>query len=152
MAAMLVLTAGSTALACDCITLSPSESFQEADVVFEGELIQIKPIPGNSIETTAYTFRVRRSLKGSLASEVTLIQLSTDCDAVFSPDTLYRVYARQSEGKLSSGSCFGNEVLAVRRVTRDSAQTNNSKIISLLPLATIGVVVTILFLLTRRRK
>jgi len=58
MAAVLVLTAGSTALACDCITLSPSESFQNADVVFEGELIQIKPIPGNSVETTAYTFRV----------------------------------------------------------------------------------------------
>jgi hypothetical protein len=67
MAAVLMLTAGSTALACDCITLSPSESFQEADVVFEGELIQIKPIAGNVLETTAYTFRVRRLLKGAPA-------------------------------------------------------------------------------------
>jgi len=147
-----MLTVGSTALACDCITLSPSKSFQNADVVFEGELIQIKPVAGNSVETTAYTFRVRRLLKGSPASEVTLIQESTVCDAVFSPDTFYRVYARQSEGKLFSGSCFGNEVLAVRRVTRDSAQTSKSQIFSLIPLATIVLVTTILVLLARRRK
>jgi hypothetical protein len=115
LATVLLLTAGSSALACDCLDLSPSESFREADVVFEGELIGIKSTSESFPNETAYTFRVKKWLKGGQPGrEVTLLQGSFDCDAYFFLDVVYRVYARRHEGQLSSGSCFANEVLSVR--------------------------------------
>ena len=149
MAVSSVLVLGSTVLACDCVTESPAESFQHADVVFEGVMIRnVESSPGN----TSYTFRVRQSFKGSPASELTLVQESSDCDATFWPDTVYRVFARSSEGKLSSGICFGNEVLGYIQQTKDSKSMTSSQIVQLLPFAAaVGLVATIIWLLGRRR-
>ena len=147
MTVLLVLIAGSTVLACDCVTLSPSESFQKADVVFEGQAIRIVP----SSAGTNYTFHVSKSLKGSPANELTLVQGSFNCDPTFWPNTIYRVYARSFEGKLSSGVCYGNEVLGFIRVTNNSTQISRSKIFKLLPPLAVGLLAAIIWLLIRRR-
>jgi len=148
MAVVLWLTAGSTALACDCVTGSPAESFESAEVVFEGVMIH----KDESSTGTTYRFRVSQVFKGSPASELTLVQESTDCDATFWPYTVYRVYARSAEAKLFSGTCFGNEVLGYIRQTTESKSITSSQIVQLLPLAAaIGLVATIIWLLSRRR-
>ena len=144
---LLVLMLSGTVLACDCITLSPSESLREADVVFEGQVISSVP----SSSGTSYTFRVDRLLKGSPATELTLVEGFSDCDATFSEYIIYRVYARSSEGKLSSGSCFANKVLGYIRLTRDSTQISRSKVFKLLPTIAVGLLATIIWLLIRRR-
>lgn len=112
-----MLGAGSTALGCDCLTRSPSESFAEADFVFEGELIR----SSQSGPGIAYDFRVRNVRKGAHVDNVTLIGNLSDCDADFSPYIVYRVYARSSEGRLSSSSCFANAVLGATRITNYAA-------------------------------
>lgn len=147
MTVVLVLIAGSTVLACDCVTLSPSESFRRADVVFEGHVIQIVP----SSSGTNYTFQVSKPLKGSPASELTLQQGAVDCDATFSQYTIYRVHARYFEGKLFSGTCDGNETLGFIQVTRDSTQISISNVSKLLPSLAVGLLAAIIWLLIRRR-
>jgi hypothetical protein len=147
MAAVFVLTAGNTVLACDCVTKSPSESFQDADVVFEGVVIR----KNQSSTGTTYTFGVTKSDKGSPEREFTLTQGSSNCDATFWPDTVYRVYARSVDGKLISGTCSGNKVLGFIRRTRDPASINRSQVFKLVPLAAIVLVSTLVWLLRRRR-
>lgn len=110
----LVLATGGRALACDCMTPSPKECLQRADVVFEGELIRI----GRTADgyPTSYTFRINKMLKGRYVNEVTIFSEWTDCDASFSPDIVYRVFAHEFKGKLISGICSGNEVLEKKPV------------------------------------
>ena len=57
--ALLVLTVAGSVLACDCRTVTPNESFQRADVVFEGWVIRSVP----SSSGTDHTFRVQKLLK-----------------------------------------------------------------------------------------
>lgn len=106
---LLILMSGSEVLACDCMTPSPAECFQRADVVFEGELIRAPRSPQGTL--TAYTFRVDKVLKGPRVKEITIFEGGTDCDTTFFADIVYRVYAREYEGKLMSGQCSGNVVL-----------------------------------------
>lgn len=146
-AVLLVLMMGSSVLACDCVTKSPSESFQDADVVFEGVVIR----KNQSSTGTTYTFGVTKSDKGSPEREFTLVQGSSNCDATFWPDTVYRVYARSFHGKLISSTCSGNKVLGSIRRTRDPASINRSQVFKLIPLAAIVLVSTLVWLLTRRR-
>lgn len=148
-AVWLVLMLSSTAWACDCVTGSPAESFRNADVVFHGELIRITPTSSG----TAYTFRVKEVFKGSPASELTLEQGSTDCDATFAPNILYRVYARRSEGKLFSGSCFGNELIRATRMRTGLASTTASEslLLKLFPVAVFGLLATLILFLRRRQ-
>ena len=110
---LLLMMTGS-ALACDCVTLSPKESFENADVIFEGELVRV----GRTTEVwfaTTYTFSVNKMLKGPRTKEVVIFGGATDCDATFFPDVIYRVYASESQGKLISGACSGKEVLTKRQ-------------------------------------
>ena len=66
MAVVLLLTVGSTVLACDCVTGSPAESFQRAEVIFEGVMIR----KDESSTRTIYTFQVSQVFKGPPASEL----------------------------------------------------------------------------------
>lgn len=118
----LTLGAAGTVLACDCRQLTPSESLEEADFVFEGEIIRSYQ-SGHNI---AYDFRVRNVFKGAHVDNVTLIEGLSDCDANFSPALLYRVYARSFEGRLSSGTCFANVVLGATRITNYHAAQSTS--------------------------
>lgn len=114
MVLLLMLSVSSTALACDCITLKPEESFKQADVVFEGQLIRSTNNPNASPlgKNISYTFEVRNMLKGPAAKELTLVGGQSNCDFFFYPYTVYRVNARRIDGELFTGSCSGNEVLS----------------------------------------
>lgn len=123
---LLMLSVSSTALACDCITLTSEQGFKDADVVFEGQLIRSTNIRDASSLTRniSYTFEVRNVLKGPSAREITLVGGQSDCDFFFFPDTVYRVNARRSNGELFTGSCSGNEVLSKKtNITRMGVQT-----------------------------
>ncbi len=146
-----MLGAGSTALACDCLNLSPSESFKEADFVFEGVLIGSYQ-SGHDI---AYDFRVRNVFKGAHVANVTLIQSFTDCDPNFSPNITYRVYARSFEGRLSSSACFANVIVGATRITeyRPTSATVLRQLWSPKPFAVVGIcLVAFLIILSIRRK
>jgi len=105
----LILIVGGEALACDCMTPSAEECFRRADVVFEGEVVRVDRIPDGI--ATSYTFRVNKALKGPTVQEVTIFGTGSNCDATFDLNVVYRVYAREYEGKLRSGLCSGNQVL-----------------------------------------
>jgi len=105
------LLACDTARACDCVPLSSSEGLQNADVVFEGELIGVSRLPLTSHFSLAYTFEVHKSLKGSAGTVVSIFGDGTGCDAHFETDFVYRVYAKDVDGALTSGKCAGNELL-----------------------------------------
>lgn len=147
----LMLGAGGTALGCDCLTLSPSESFKEADFVFEGLLIG----SNQSGHDIAYEFRVRKVLKGAHVANVTLIEGLSNCDANFSPSIIYRVYARSVEGRLSSSSCFANVMVGAIRITpqRVTWSTLLRRLWSPKPFAVVGIcLVAFLIIVSIRRK
>lgn len=104
----LILIVGGEALACDCMTPPPKECFRRADVVFEGEVVRASR---SSEGAKVYTFKVNKVLKGPDIQEVTIVGTGWNCDANFDLDVVYRVYAREYEGKLRSGQCSGNQVL-----------------------------------------
>ena len=124
MVLVFALLSGQKAWACDCVTLSPSESLKNADVVFEGHLIRVQREPGNEIFFT-YVFSVDKSVKGPILKTVIIEGSYSDCDANFLPDVQYKVYAKNYNGRLGAGSCSGNEVLAlIRRNVSYSALTS----------------------------
>jgi hypothetical protein len=109
----LTLLASDSALACNCLPLSPSESLKNADVVFEGELIRRTLLPESSGFSLAYTFRVNKSLKGTTDSVVSVFAKGSDCDAYFEPGFMYQVYADEGDGTLTSETCSGNAIVGV---------------------------------------
>ena len=106
-----MLVASETALACNCLPLSPVESSNNADVVFEGELVRTYSLPLSSRFAYASTFKVTRSLKGSTGAFVAIFADGNECDAAFEPGFVYRVYAKDGDGTLTSGACAGNSIV-----------------------------------------
>lgn len=106
-----MMIACETALACDCLPLSPVESYKNADVVFEGELIRTTSLPLSSRFAFASTFKVTRSLKGSAGTVVAIFADGNECDATYEPGFVYRVYAKEADGTLTSGACAGNSIV-----------------------------------------
>jgi hypothetical protein len=102
-----------TALACNCRVLSPAESFNNADVVFEGELIRVATLPTSSSFSFASTFKVTRSLKGSAGTFVSIFGDGSECDATYEPGFVYRIYAKEADGMLTNGTCAGNSIVGV---------------------------------------
>jgi hypothetical protein len=107
LALIFTVIASHTTLACDCVTPPARESLRRADVVFEGEVIRKAEIPIRG----PYTFRVSKLLKGSPVNEITILGTGTNCDAWFTTDVVYRVYAHYFQGKLISNQCSGNKIL-----------------------------------------
>ncbi len=112
----LTLILGDSALAWDCVVLSPAESFKNADVVFEGELLGITRTSGNSPFSVAYTFETTKVLKGPDREVIAVFGDGSDCDAQFRPGLVHRVYANKIDGKLSSGACSGNVIVSSKDV------------------------------------
>lgn len=106
---LLAMTA--TSLACDCATASEKESFRNADLVFEGEVVRISEVDHRRV----YTFAVSKVLKGPVDREVQITDSGTNCDAYFRPEFIYRVYAHWFEGKLMSGQCSGTKMLRSKK-------------------------------------
>jgi len=108
-------------MACDCVTLSGSKSFQNADVVFEGEVVRVD----QEAQGTEYTFKVSKSLKGTVGDAVIVFEGTSDCDTHFWPDVLYHVYARKFQEKLVSGVCSGNEILKTETIISAKAGSHS---------------------------
>lgn len=106
---VLMLITGARALAWDCVSSSPEESFRRADVVFEGEVVRVDRNKDDT--STTYTFSVSKILKGPRVKEVTIFGTGSSCSATFVRNVAYRVYASEYKGKLMSGACSGNVVL-----------------------------------------
>ena len=104
---VIVLAMTGTSLAFDCAAPPEKESFQRAELVFEGAVIRIDRVN----ERAAYTFKVHEVLKGSASSEVTITTDYSSCGAHFLPDIIYRVYARRFQGELMTGACSGNRIV-----------------------------------------
>jgi len=118
--AMLIAMASVSALACDCLTISASESYKIADTVFVGKVISVE----RSDSSTNTTFEVRHSLKGSPVNTVVVSGL-TDCDAQFYLGWTYVVYAEQIEGRMLASSCLSTKPIDVPdelRVKRKSVR------------------------------
>ncbi|HJT66531.1 MAG TPA: hypothetical protein VJ749_08760 [Pyrinomonadaceae bacterium] len=113
---LLTLLACDTARACECVPLSSSESFKNADVVFEGELLDIAGLPPGSRFPLSYRFKVHKSLKGGIGRFVNVFGDGSDCDSYFAPGFIYRVYAKDVNGMFTSGSCSGNEIIGAATV------------------------------------
>ncbi len=100
-------TATTEVFAYDCAEASPAENFRRADYVFEGEVVRIN----YDRDVTTYTFRIDKFLKGNVSVQIVITAGTTSCDATFSPNELYRVFARKYGEKVVSGQCAGNRVL-----------------------------------------
>jgi len=113
--ALLLLTviASEPARACECASSSQFENFRNADLVFEGDLIRITRLPSSSSFSWAYTFKVNRSMKGTMGSFVSVFGSGTDCDVPFVQGYNYRVYAKDDGGVLTSGACSGTDAIGL---------------------------------------
>lgn len=124
----LVLLVSNSVFACDCAALRPSERFENADVVFEGQLLGITRVSADSPFGVVYTFGPTRFLKGSPEGVVTIYGDGSDCDAQFRPGVAYRVYANNTQGRLSSTACSGNEIVSIKGVYKPKASTQTGAV------------------------
>jgi hypothetical protein len=101
--------------------LSEEESFSRAESVFVGEAIR----RDQSTSGVTFTFRVKKSLKGKNATEISIVGRNTNCDFSFNVGWDYVVYARTFDNELISGTCFGTAALGIAaeglRVSRPTA-------------------------------
>jgi hypothetical protein len=116
----LILLASGNGLACDCNTLSRSESFNVSDSVFSGRVVRVEDSGANRL----FTFKVEQSLKGDNAGEAVISSGLTNCDYDFNLDGNYVVYARRSEGRLRASICLSTAALPVSKEPgKDSGST-----------------------------
>ena len=113
---LLTLLACETARACECVPLSSIENFKKADVVFEGELLGITGLAPGSRFPLSYRFKVDKPLKGPSGRFVNVFGDGSDCDSYFAPGFIYRVYANDVDGTLTSGTCSGNEMIGAATI------------------------------------
>jgi hypothetical protein len=113
---LLTLLACDTVRACDCVPLSPADSWNKADVVFEGEVLAISGLPPGSRFSLSYRFKVNKSLKGPTGRFVNVFGDGSDCDPYFAPGFIYRVYANDVDGTFTSGTCSGNEIIGAATI------------------------------------
>jgi len=77
-----------------------------------------------STSGVTFTFRVKKSLKGKNATEISIVGRNTNCDFSFKGWD-YVVYARTFDNELISGTCFGTAALGIAaeglRVSRPTA-------------------------------
>jgi len=94
-------------LACDCLDLSPPDSFKAADLVFVGNVVASN---GTASEPNA-TFRVEQILKGTQSGQVVIASHMTDCDRSFQTGNTYIVYARQWDGTFFAPTCLSTTLV-----------------------------------------
>jgi hypothetical protein len=108
--------------ACSCMALGPAETLAIADLGFVGVVAGTDdPVDGPIIggaDPVTYTFFVEEALKGDVAAgEAVLVTSARDgaaCGQVFGVGQRWRVLATGAGGRLRTGSCSGNQLLAER--------------------------------------
>ena len=102
-----VLFSAVVCFGCDCLDLSPPESFRAADLVFVGSAAAVT----DSGSDRNVTFRVEQVLKGTPTGPVVITSHMSDCDRSFQTGNAYVVYARQSGAQLIAPTCLSTHVL-----------------------------------------
>jgi hypothetical protein len=102
-----VLIAAAVCFACDCNTLSAPESFNAADFVFVGTVVN----SASSASEINSTFRVEQVLKGTNTGQAVITGHRSDCDFPFQRGDTYIVYARQADGKFMAGICMATKLV-----------------------------------------
>ena len=119
--ASVVMLAAPTArvMACSCAQTTPAQALSHAAAAFVGVVAAIDdPSIGPVVSTgdpLQYTFAVEQALKGELAERVLVFSAreGASCGQEFALAQRWRVYAYvDEEGRLGSGLCSGNELLA----------------------------------------
>ncbi len=111
----LILTQSS--LACDCVERTTSESYDSADAVFIGKVVQ----SDSSDPSLQVTFEVESLLKfkgllqGEPRDKISIASHGTDCDYRFEQNGIFMVYAHKYNGQLYVGSCSGTRLLNTTR-------------------------------------
>lgn len=150
---LITLTAAGTALACDCLTPSRSESFERADLVFEGLVTRVDQSAGD----TAYTFHVQNLRKGQQVNQVTIFGGKSNCNAEFRIGLIYRVYARHGERGFFSSMCFGNETIGAIHYNRKFYSVSSTpfwqrQYVRVLSAVGVALLATAIFWLLRRKQ
>jgi cell division septation protein DedD len=107
------------AWACTCRPASDQEYFNQAEVVFTGTVVgRDDPNAGSqarsSSDSIVWTFHVDRIYKGEAAEQqaVRSAMSGASCGFEFAMAQRYEVFARTSDGALTTGLCDGNRQLA----------------------------------------
>jgi hypothetical protein len=106
--------------ACSCIQMNQALALSNADVAFVGVVAAIDDPGGGPLVGTGdllrYTFAVEQTMKGEAQTgfEVLSARSSASCGMEFAAAQRWRVYAYAESGKLQTGLCSGNELLAER--------------------------------------
>jgi len=105
--------------ACSCIQMNQAVALSNADVAFVGVVAAVVDDPGGgplvgSGDLLRYTFAVEQTLKGEAQTgfDVLSARSSASCGMEFAAAQRWRVYAYAENGKLQTGLCSGNELLA----------------------------------------
>ncbi|ADY21160.1 cobalamin biosynthesis protein CbiN [Bacillus paranthracis] len=116
--------------ACDCINVSAEEAFQKNDVVFEGQVIEVRRKEGGGIEVL---FEVKKIWKGTNSSQIIVYTNGGDCVFHFVEGGEYLIYSSQrgSEKQLHTNSCSGTKRLdeagadkvALSQIAKESVPT-----------------------------
>jgi hypothetical protein len=124
--AIAVLTAVSC-FACDCLDLTEAQSFERADAVFIGRVIDIQDIDvQGQLPKAIFTFTVEKSLKGVDSEEWKITSHLSDCDAGFYLGWKYIVYAQKFEREYHAGSCLSTRALEGPPAPSNNSMTLNS--------------------------
>ncbi|MBV9960552.1 MAG: hypothetical protein JO360_19140 [Acidobacteria bacterium] len=114
--ALLFLSAGSV-LACDCKTLTPGESFAEADIVFMGKMVGMEPSAGYAY----YKFEVQRTLKGDESQRLVKVRNMT-CNLEFFPGATYLIYAQGFGKAFIAAPCSNSMMVAAADAPRPNVR------------------------------
>ena len=106
-ASLLAIFQATAAYACSCIPSNPQQSFESAQAVFAGRVIDvIQPNPDSEVQVR---FEVSRIWKGQKRPQIVVMTSSSSasCGYSFQAGEQYLVYASRQKSRLSSRTwCF----------------------------------------------
>jgi hypothetical protein len=138
-----------------CIAASPSERLDGADAAFVGALVaEPDQISGNNMEGF-YTFRVERSVKGDLPSEVRVRSLlaGSACGFELEVGQRFGVALYDDGGDWMGGRCTQVDADDLLAATKSSLELSGLRVLGFGVIAMIlSTGVTLITLETRRRQ
>src|SRR5262245_16435278 len=101
--------------ACTCVpALAPCAQFWKVSAVFVGTVRDIQPVEGSPV-TKLVSFDVEQAGRGIAGKRVTVeaaVQTGSNCGYTFQLGERYVVYARGSDGRLTTDMCSGTKLVS----------------------------------------
>ena len=113
MLSVFVIFQANAADACSCLPRTPQQSFESAQAVFAGRVIDvIQPNPDSEVKVI---FEVSRVGKGQKRPRIVVMTSSSSasCGYSFQKREQYLVYASRQESQLGTGLCSGTKPLSM---------------------------------------